>query len=432
MAAGEGPGAAGVEAAAPGQPRQAGHRARNGRQAGFVARAGQGADQPGRVRMQGAGEKRRHVAVFGHLSGIHDGRVVAGLGHHPQVVGDEQDGRALGGGQVQHEGQDLLLDGDVQGRGGFVGDEQVRGQAQGHGDHHPLAHASGKLMGKAGQAAFGIGDAHQGQHASSLGQGLAPGLAPMQADGLGDLLAHPQDGIERGHGLLEDHGDAVAAHPAHGVRGEGAQVRAVEEHPPGVHASRRLHQPQNGQPEHRLAAPGLADHGQGLAPGQGQAYAVHGHGRSLGGVEGGAHVENGKQGVRHGGRGLLRRSAVPGHATCFEAWFQGRSMERRHAPGDRGRNIPVLQRKGGAFSVHAGPVDGIAGHAGEGAGIARPGDGASISRVALEGDSLWPQKGPNPSERMPPGPWPWPGGGKAPGPCGRRPGRCAARPGTGR
>ena len=43
--------------------------------------------------------------------------------------------------------QDLGLYGDIQGGGGLVGDEQFWFVDQGHGDHHALAHAAGKLVG---------------------------------------------------------------------------------------------------------------------------------------------------------------------------------------------------------------------------------------------------------------------------------------------
>jgi len=37
-----------------------------------------------------------------------------------------------------HQIEDLGLDGHIEGRGGFIGDEQAGAARQSHGDHHPL------------------------------------------------------------------------------------------------------------------------------------------------------------------------------------------------------------------------------------------------------------------------------------------------------
>ena len=42
-------------------------------------------------------------------------------------------------------------------------------------------------------------------------------------DGFGDLGSDGHDGVEGGHGLLEDHGDVAATVAAHGFFGEGEE-----------------------------------------------------------------------------------------------------------------------------------------------------------------------------------------------------------------
>jgi hypothetical protein len=54
--------------------------------------------------------------------------------------------------------------------------------------------------------------------------GFSGEFGVMSADGFGDLLANGHDGVEGGHGLLEDHGDVAAAVFAHGFGGDGEQV----------------------------------------------------------------------------------------------------------------------------------------------------------------------------------------------------------------
>ena len=64
-------------------------------------------------------------------------------------MGDEQAGKAQLGLQGAQQVQDHGLYGDVQGTGGFVGDDQARVQGQGTGDRHPLALATAHLVGVA-------------------------------------------------------------------------------------------------------------------------------------------------------------------------------------------------------------------------------------------------------------------------------------------
>jgi hypothetical protein len=75
-------------------------------------------------------------------------------------MGDEHQGHAVAFLEVADEPQDLGLDGDVQGRGRFVGDEQFGSAGQGDGDHDALAHAAGEFE-RIGQiASIRIGNAH--------------------------------------------------------------------------------------------------------------------------------------------------------------------------------------------------------------------------------------------------------------------------------
>ena len=48
--------------------------------------------------------------------------------------------------QLLDEFYDLGLDGHIQSRGWFIGDQHGRITSQRHGNHHPLAHSSGKLV----------------------------------------------------------------------------------------------------------------------------------------------------------------------------------------------------------------------------------------------------------------------------------------------
>ena len=81
-----------------------------------------------------------------------------------------------------------------------------------HGDHHALALAAGEFVRVGIDAPLGIGNADQLQQFQHARAGLRLGVAAMIDQRLGDLAADPVERIERGHRLLEDHGDLLAAH----------------------------------------------------------------------------------------------------------------------------------------------------------------------------------------------------------------------------
>ncbi len=129
------------------------------------------------------------------------------------------------------EPQDLGLDGDVERRRGFVGDQQRRPADQRHGDHGALAQAARQFERIGPQRALGIGETDHAQHgerqfvdlgaaelASAVRRADAHrmdvakvGSAAMQLDRFADLVAHRVERRQRGHRLLEDDRDLAAA-----------------------------------------------------------------------------------------------------------------------------------------------------------------------------------------------------------------------------
>ncbi len=115
-------------------------------------------------------------------------------------------------------------------------------------------------------AALGRGD---GDLAESLDGALASfgagdGLAVVGQHGLGDLVADAHDGIEGGHGLLEDHGDARAAQLLQFGGAGGGQLAAVEEYRAGEPRLGRQ-QSHDGQGGDAFTGAGFADQSEGLS-----------------------------------------------------------------------------------------------------------------------------------------------------------------------
>ena len=148
--------------------------------------------------------------------------------------------------------------------------QQPRGAGQGDGDHDPLAHAARELRRVGLVALDGGGDAHLHEEGERRLLGLGLGELEMDLQRFGDLVADPLHGVERRHGVLEDHGDLGAPELAQLVVGRVEDLRAVVAHRPRLGGREPGEQAHDGPGQHRLARAGLADEPEGLALLQGE------------------------------------------------------------------------------------------------------------------------------------------------------------------
>ena len=117
--------AAGAEEAAFGQGCGVGHQAGYGLEpVRRFAEVGQGAEEALGVGVQRLAEHLVYRAVLDDFARVHGGDLVAVLGHEAEGVGDEEDGGFIVADESAHEVENLGLDGDVEGRGGLVGEEE--------------------------------------------------------------------------------------------------------------------------------------------------------------------------------------------------------------------------------------------------------------------------------------------------------------------
>ena len=177
-------------------------------------KAGDGVEEPQSIGMVGAAIDRRGRTDLDGAAGVHDKDTVCVAGHDAEIVGDEDHGRTRFFGELGQELQDLRLDGDVEGGSGLVGEEDLRVAAESHGDHDALAHAAGELVRVAVEAGDGVRDAHSAEERGRARARLIFRQTLVKLERLSDLRADLHDRVERGHGLLKDHGDIVAADAA--------------------------------------------------------------------------------------------------------------------------------------------------------------------------------------------------------------------------
>ena len=99
---------------------------------------GTGVDELGGVGVGGVGENLFDFAALDDFAVFHDADGFGVVFGESEVVGDEDYRHAHLFLEVVEEVEDFCLDGDVEGGGGFVGDEQGGLVEQRHGDHDAL------------------------------------------------------------------------------------------------------------------------------------------------------------------------------------------------------------------------------------------------------------------------------------------------------
>ena len=107
--------------------------------------------------------------------------------------------------------QNLRLDGYIQSRRRLITDEDLGTAGQRNGNHHALPHSTGEFVGILLVAALRLADAHISKHFQN---GIVSGLAMqplMKLHGFPDLLPDGFQRIQRGHGILKNHGDFMPA-----------------------------------------------------------------------------------------------------------------------------------------------------------------------------------------------------------------------------
>ena len=103
----------------------------------------------------------------------------------------------------------------------------------------------------------------------------AVACSSVQAKPLAQLSADGVNGVQRRHGVLENHSDVVAANLLHLGLGHLEQGLATVADVAALDASRRhIDEAHDGERGHRLARAGLANNAEGLAAIQGVAHAV--------------------------------------------------------------------------------------------------------------------------------------------------------------
>ena len=169
--------------------------------------------------------------MFDEPATLHHGDTVGNLGHHSEIVRNEQHRHVPRGLDLADQRQNLRLGSHVERGGGLVGDEHIGLEYERHCNHRALTLSAGDLMRISVVHPLGLGKMHGGKH---LEYAPAPRLARdrlVDLDRLIDLPADREHRVERRHRLLEDHRDAAATQCPEPLGCSREQVFAIVEDP---------------------------------------------------------------------------------------------------------------------------------------------------------------------------------------------------------
>lgn len=221
-----------------------------------------------RVRVLRRGEQLGGRGLFDDPPQVHHRDAVRQVLHGREVVGDEQAAEAAVALEVREEVEDGRLHGHVERGGRLVGHQQVGGDRQRTGDRHPLALATGQLM---GIAVRDLGpQTHLREELVHPARGLGAVRQTVQPQRLRDDLTYRHPGVEGGRGVLEDKVEVLPQGPQF-TRRERGDVPAVDLHA----ATGRPVQAHHAPPHRRLAAARLPDEAHDLAGHDRQRHPVH-------------------------------------------------------------------------------------------------------------------------------------------------------------
>ena len=216
--------------------------------------------QPHRIGVRRRAKNIARRAAFDDLRGIHHVDPVGKGGDDAEIMGNQDDGDTETLGNVLQQFEYLRLNGDVERRCWFVGDDQLRLARQTNGDHRALAHAAGKLMRVLGQTLLRFGYADQTEQLDRARIRLFPVHLKMRDHRFGQLIADRQNRVQASHRFLENHRYVPAPQGSHLRFRQLRNIAAVEHYPRGRYPCRLARQqPHQRQGRDRFAAARFTD-----------------------------------------------------------------------------------------------------------------------------------------------------------------------------
>jgi hypothetical protein len=170
-------------------------------------------------------EKSPAWPFLDELTCVHDRYAIGHLRHDPQVVGNQENTHARPVLEFAQKIQYLGLNGNVQGRGRLVGNQQIGFSSKRYRDHDPLPHAARKLMRILVDAPARIGYPYRIQQ---LHHPLPSSVPAGNPQIFRDLGPDGDDRIQGILGVLKYHGNLPASYAPHFCFGEALKISTQE------------------------------------------------------------------------------------------------------------------------------------------------------------------------------------------------------------
>ena len=170
---------------------------------------------------------------------IHYYYLVAELSYNAEVVGYHDYRHAQLLLERGHKLEYLSLNGNVECRGGFVGDEDIRFAGERHCYHNSLTHTAGEFKRILLHALLGLVDVNEAKHLDRPVIGFLLVAVGVQGDGLHELVAYGVGGVQRSHRVLEDYRDLVASDILHDLFACADELLPVELYRPADYLAGR-------------------------------------------------------------------------------------------------------------------------------------------------------------------------------------------------
>ncbi len=214
------------------------------------------------VRVLRVAEQFKGRPGLNHVALVHHNHLVGALCGQAEIVRDEQHGRAQLGGHLVQVVEDLPLHGNVQGRCGLIGNQQLWLTTEADRDQGTLTHTTGELVRILLGPPGSIGKTRFRQRPRNIFRTVR---AAVGLEGFPDLIPDFPHRVQVGHGVLRDHADVAAAEFDHPLLRRMGDVLAVEQDLSRRDAPVVRQQTDGGQRRRRLSRTGLPHNGDGLA-----------------------------------------------------------------------------------------------------------------------------------------------------------------------
>ena len=206
-----------------------------------------------------------HRALLHDLAAVYYQNLLADSADDIQVVGYKQDGHALFPVDLPQKLQNLLLHHHIQSRCRLIGDNQLRIADGRQGQHGPLPLPAGHLMGILPVILFSIRQTHSPEFLQHLLMDLLIAEFGVQLQVFRNLISHPENRIQAGHGFLEHHGHLIAHKLPPVAHLHLQEILPLENDLARIHPGIPGQKPHNGQSRHGLSRTGLSHHAHDIA-----------------------------------------------------------------------------------------------------------------------------------------------------------------------